>query len=173
MSIICPHCRYENLEGIDTCEKCQQDLHHESIPRPTEGLQRRLMLESVGHLNPVEPVLATPETPILTVIRKMQERQLGSALIVNEEGRLIGILTDRDVLQKIGFEQSDLAELPVHTVMTLDPVSLEEDDSIAFALNKMSVGGFRHIPIVKNGKPTGIITVKDVFHHLCQPAVNV
>jgi len=169
MPIICPHCRHENLEGIDTCEKCHQDLRHESLPKPKEGLQRRIMSESMRHLNPSGPILVRPETPILEVVRKMQEGQLGSALVVNEEGTLVGILTDRDVLQKIGFEQSDLTELPVHTLMTLDPVPLEEDDSIAFALNKMSVGGFRHIPVVRGGKPIGIITVKDLFHHLCRP----
>lgn len=169
MPIICPHCRHENLDGIDTCEKCQQDLRHESIPKPTEGLQKRIMLESMGHLNPAPPILVQAETSIQETIRKMQERQTGSALVVNEAGTLVGILTDRDVLQKIGFEQSDLTELPVHTLMTLDPVTLEEDDSIAYALNKMSVGGFRHIPIVRNGKPVGIITVKDVFHYLCRP----
>ena len=168
MPIICPHCKYENLDGIDTCEKCNQDLRDESVPRPTEGLQKRIMLESMGHLNPATPILVQPETSVLEVIHKMQERQMGSALVVNEEGTLVGILTDRDVLQKIGFDQSDLAELPIHTIMTLDPVTLEEDDSIAYALNKMSVGGFRHIPIVRSGKPVGIITVKDVFHHLCR-----
>ena len=169
MSIICPACKHENLAGVDTCEQCHQDLRHESLPRPTEGLQKRIMSESMNQLNPATPILALPETPALDVIRIMQKRQMGSALIVNEKGYLLGIFTDRDVLQKIGFEDSDLAELPIHTLMTLDPVALHGDDSIAYALNKMSVGGFRHIPIVKDGRATGIITVKDVFHYLCRP----
>jgi len=169
MPLICPHCSHENLSGNETCELCHQDLRHEVLPKPTTGLQKRIISETMSHLNPSSPILVSPETSALEVIQKMQERGIGSALIVDEKGMLVGIFTDRDILQKIGFEQSDLQELPIYTLMTLNPVSLTEDDSIAYALNKMSVGGFRHIPIVRNGKPVGLITVKDLFHYLCRP----
>ncbi len=52
--------------------------------------------------------------------------------------------------------------------MTPDPVVLRHDDPIAVAIHKMAVGGFRHIPIVENGKPTGVVTAHDVFHHLAK-----
>ncbi len=169
MVLICPHCGHENIAGADFCEACRHDLQPESIPQPTEGLQKRIMSESLSRLHPSTPILVTAETPLSDVIRQMQERQQGSALIVNEEGELIGIVTDRDIIQKVGFRSSGLEKLPVGEVMTHDPVALKREDSIAFALNKMCVGGFRHIPIVKDGKPTGTLTVKDLFHHLCQP----
>ena len=50
--------------------------------------------------------------------------------------------------------------------MTRDPVVLRHDETIAVAINKMAVGGFRHIPIVEDGRPMGVITARDVFHHL-------
>jgi CBS domain-containing protein len=50
--------------------------------------------------------------------------------------------------------------------MTPDPVVLRHDDPIAVAIHKMAVGGFRHIPIVEDGRPTGVVTARDVFHHL-------
>jgi CBS domain-containing protein len=52
--------------------------------------------------------------------------------------------------------------------MTPDPVVLRHDDPIALAIHKMAVGGFRHIPIVEDGRPTGVVTARDVFHHLAQ-----
>ena len=52
--------------------------------------------------------------------------------------------------------------------MTPDPVVLRHDDTIAVAINKMAVGGFRHIPIVEDGRPTGVVTARDVFHHLAE-----
>ena len=52
--------------------------------------------------------------------------------------------------------------------MTHDPVVLRHDDTIAVALNKMAVGGFRHIPIVEDGRPVGVVTARDVFRHLAQ-----
>ena len=50
--------------------------------------------------------------------------------------------------------------------MTPDPVVLRHDDPIAVAIHKMAVGGFRHIPIVEDGRPTGVVTARDVFRHL-------
>ena len=52
--------------------------------------------------------------------------------------------------------------------MTPDPVVLRHDDPIAIAIHKMAVGGFRHIPIVEDGRPTGVVTARDVFHHLAE-----
>ena len=52
--------------------------------------------------------------------------------------------------------------------MTPDPVVLRHDDPIAVAIHKMAVGGFRHIPIIEDGRPTGVVTARDVFHHLAE-----
>ena len=52
--------------------------------------------------------------------------------------------------------------------MTPDPVVLRHDDPIAIAIHKMAVGGFRHIPIIEDGRPTGVVTARDVFHHLAE-----
>ena len=53
-------------------------------------------------------------------------------------------------------------------LVTVDPVVLRHDDPIAIAIHKMAVGGFRHIPIVEDGRPTGVVTARDVFHHLAE-----
>jgi len=52
--------------------------------------------------------------------------------------------------------------------MTRDPVVLRHDDPIAVAIHKMAIGGFRHIPIVEDGRPTGVVTARDVFQHLAE-----
>jgi CBS domain-containing protein len=57
---------------------------------------------------------------------------------------------------------------PLAEVMTRDPVVLRHDDTVAVAINKMAVGGFRHIPIVEDGRPTGIVSARDIFHHLAE-----
>jgi CBS domain-containing protein len=58
----------------------------------------------------------------------------------------------------------------VAELMTPDPVVLRPDDSIAVAINKMAVGGFRHIPLVENGRATGIVSARDVFRHILESA---
>ena len=61
-----------------------------------------------------------------------------------------------------------LDTLNVGDFMTPDPVVLRHDDPIALAIHKMAVGGFRHIPIIDDGRPTGVVTARDVFHHLAE-----
>ena len=85
---------------------------------------------------------------------------------MTEGDRLVGIFTDRDAVLKVaGLERQ---ARPIATLMTRDPVVLRHDETIAVAINKMAVGGFRHIPIVEDGRPTGVVTARDVFRHLVE-----
>ncbi len=94
----------------------------------------------------------------------MNDHHTGCVL-VGREGKLIGIFTERDLLTK-DFFRSDSHTVAVETVMTKNPETLEVDDSIAFALNKMSVGGYRHIPIMQGGRPVGVLSVRDIVDFL-------
>ena len=87
-------------------------------------------------------------------------------VLVTVDDRLVGIFTDRDAVVKAAGKRLDAFH--VRDFMTPDPVVLRHDDPIAIAINKMAVGGFRHIPIVEDGRPTGVVTARDVFHHLAE-----
>ena len=93
----------------------------------------------------------------------MQQAGAG-CLIVEDGGHVRGILSERDLVMKL--TDGNLAATTVADLMTADPVVLRPDDSIAVAINKMAVGGFRHIPLVVNGQATGIVTARDVFRHI-------
>jgi CBS domain-containing protein len=75
-----------------------------------------------------------------------------------------GILSERDLVMKL--DDATLERTTVADLMTPDPVVLRPDDSIAVAINKMAVGGFRHIPLVIDGQATGIVSARDVFRHI-------
>ena len=75
-----------------------------------------------------------------------------------------GILSERDLVMKL--TEWKLDGVTVADLMTADPVVLRPDDSIAVAINKMAVGGFRHIPLVENGRAVGIVSARDVFRHI-------
>jgi CBS domain-containing protein len=85
------------------------------------------------------------------------------AVAVIEDGRAIGIFTERDVLKRVAQLPERLA-LPVTEVMTPDPVILRESDTIATALNKMGSGGFRHMPLASAEGLVGIVTARDVLN---------
>jgi CBS domain-containing protein len=92
----------------------------------------------------------------------MQLHRIGCVTV--EADRLVGILTERDLVLKLGGRS--LAGVRVSEVMTPDPVVLRGDDTIAVAIHKMALGGFRHIPLVSGGRATGIISARDLSHHL-------
>src|SRR5207237_2001975 len=93
----------------------------------------------------------------------MREHRIGGVL--GEEGeRLAGIITERDLLLKLA--RDDLTP-PIRDFMTSDPEVLAPEDPIVYALNKMSVGGFRHVPLVDaEHRPVGIVSVKDIVDYI-------
>jgi predicted transcriptional regulator len=161
----CPTCGYENLLGSDVCDNCGSDLAGHDTPQSPTTFRGQLLGEHLDALG-----IATPETVPATAdvneaIRRMHENGIDCVLVTENE-RLVGIFTDRDAVLKVaGVERQ---ARPISTLMTRDPVVLRHDETIAVAINKMAVGGFRHIPIVDDGRPTGVVTARDVFHHIVE-----
>jgi len=96
---------------------------------------------------------------IKSVIELMQSKKIGSVVVTNL-GELSGIVTERDILMKVICLIDDLENTPVTKIMTSDPQSLRKEDEIAYILNNMHVGGYRHIPIVnENDEPVSMISI--------------
>jgi CBS domain-containing protein len=107
-------------------------------------------------------VCVCPATTVGHAIEAMNEHRTGCVLVVEHE-RLVGVFTERDVLTKVAAQGLCVDESAVEEVMTADPECLTLDDGIAYALNMMSVGGFRHIPLVDaERRPTGIVAMRDI-----------
>jgi CBS domain-containing protein len=162
--MLCPVCRHDNFEGEDNCENCGADLRTSDIPQPAIDYRGRLLGQHLDELRPAPPQILESTSDVSEAIRLMHESQI-DCVLVTERGRLVGIFTDRDAVLKVAGTSAD--RRPLRDVMTRDPVVLRDDDPIAVAINKMAVGGFRHIPIVDGGGlPTGVVSAKDVFHHI-------
>jgi len=159
----CPTCGYENLSGADVCDNCGSDLAGRDVPEPAISFHEPLLGEHLDALGIVPPEIVDASTDIDAAIRRMHDKGIDCLLVV-EEGRLVGIFTDRDAVLKVAG--TVLADRSIGALMTQDPVVLRHDETIAVAINKMAVGGFRHIPIVEDGRPTGVVTARDVFRHL-------
>jgi CBS domain-containing protein len=159
----CPACGYENLTGAEVCDNCGADLGGHDVPQQAGAFRGQLMGARLDALGIPQPILVEPDTSVAEVIDRMHEAEADSVLVV-EADQLVGIFTDRDAVVKLAGEP--LADRPVREFMTADPVVLRHDDPLAVAIHKMAVGGFRHIPIVDRGRPTGVVTARDVFRHL-------
>lgn len=160
----CPVCGYDNLEGVDNCENCGADLRTVDIPHPSDEFEARLVRDHLAALDSDAPVFVSPDDAIGETIRRMQERAFGVALAVVEGDRLVGIFTERDALLKVAGRPLD--GVRVRDVMTPDPVVLRDEDNIAVALHKMAVGGFRHIPLLEDGRISRVVSAPDLFRHI-------
>jgi CBS domain-containing protein len=163
--MICAVCGYENLQGEDTCDNCGSDLRTVDIPKPSTGLEDRLVRDHLDSIKSRTPVMVSPGMPVRAAIRTMQD-QRSNALLVGEGKQLAGIFTERDAIMKLAGKGLD--GVVVSDVMTRDPVVLRADDTIAIAIHKMAVGGFRHIPLVEDGRVTGVISSQDLVRHILQ-----
>lgn len=105
----------------------------------------------------------TEAASIADAVRRMKTSRIGSLAVVSASGDLVGIVTERDVLFKVMLEDVDIHATRIASIMTRDPETLMADDSLVFLMNKMHVGGFRHVPIVDEaGRPTHVLSIKDV-----------
>lgn len=96
-------------------------------------------------------------------ISLMQKRKVGSLVIIDDKDELVGIFTERDVLMRVIGIIANWEETPLSDVMTATPQTLQKGDEIAYVLNNMHVGGYRHIPIVdENDRPISMVSIKDV-----------
>jgi CBS domain-containing protein len=162
--VICAVCGFQNIQGEDECANCGADLRTVDIPSPSTALEDRLVRDHLDRVHGREPILVAPDTPVRAALRQMQD-QRANALLVGDGAHLHGIFTERDALLKVAGQGLD--GVTVSQVMTPDPVVLRADDTIAVAIHKMAVGGFRHIPLVaEDGRVTGIVTAQDVMRHI-------
>ncbi len=144
-------------------------LEEESIARERsiEEPDSRLLEQPIRTLpNLRAPLCLAPTTSLAATIGAMRSARTGCVLVVTE-GRLCGIFTEHDVLARIVGEPLDLNAHTLREFMTPDPETLTADDAIVWALNKMAVGGFRHVPLVdERGRATGIVAMPNVVEHL-------
>lgn len=162
--MICPSCGFENIQGNDECERCGADLRTVDIPAASNAFEASLVnvpLTAVPHHT---PITIDPGASAADAVRQMQDAGVGCLLVEDANGTLLGVMSERDLLMRLPGTRLD--GVRVSDLMTADPVVLREDDSIAVALHKMAVGGFRHIPLVENGHATGIVSARDVFRHI-------
>jgi CBS domain-containing protein len=170
----CPSCGHENIDGIDRCENCLAPFRQLDIPSAdaSEGLARSVMEDNLNQLDREDPICVAPDLPALEVTRLMKNSNSGCALVVDGK-KLVGIFTEHDVLMmmtdsptKAGL--SNAGDIAVKDLMSPNPETLDEDDSVAEALKKMSLGRYRHIPFKRSDGTYAVASIKSVLKYIAQ-----
>lgn len=162
--MLCPDCGHDNIDGEDLCDACGQPLVN--IDLSASELEQTITRETIKMLAPHAPIAIPPDTSVREAIQSLVEKRIGCLLVMRGE-ELVGIFTERDVLNRVS-ENPRVMDRPVQEFMTKTPTTATMEDSIAYALHAMDLGGYRHLPIVNGGgKPQGIISIRDILGYLC------
>ncbi len=107
-------------------------------------------------------VIAAPETTVSQAAKLMAHRKMSAVLVVREE-LLVGIFTERDAVSRVIARGLDVQTTRVADVMTPSPQTAEPEQSFGYALLLMHENGYRHVPVVVDGKPVGLVTARSAL----------
>ncbi|HEY6514725.1 MAG TPA: CBS domain-containing protein [Steroidobacteraceae bacterium] len=118
-------------------------------------------------------VTVKPSDDLIAAAHAMREKHVGY-LIVSEHARVIGVLTDRDIVVGVLAQEVDARTLKVGDVMTRDPLLIEEDQSIEAVLCHMREAGVRRVPVVdRSGALSGVLSIDDVLERIAEDLLNI
>ena len=150
------------MQAREDVEAFDQDEENLELTQLGSALLRETLKDALSNAG----LILDEQTTLEDAVREMREHRQGCVL-VTREGKLSGIFTERDVLMKVVGTDIDLARTPIRPYMTRDPVRLPQDAIVAYALNKMCLEGFRHVPLTDaEGRPVGVVSMRDIIEYL-------
>jgi CBS domain-containing protein len=134
----------------------------------TKVLDSDTFKKPVKNIKVKKPLMLDVGKMVSDAVEVMQQKNMGCVLIV-KGGKLAGILTERDILMKLIGSGKDFGKVKVEDIMTRDPQAFQPEDSVAFVLNAMAVGGYRHVPIVdQENRPVAVVSMKDIVNFIVE-----
>ena len=104
----------------------------------------------------------TPGTSVAQVAQQLSVRRIGSVLVLDEDGGVAGIVSERDLVRALASHGAAALELEARQVMTRDVVTCDPDESIDQVMATMTSGRFRHLPVVRHGELLGLVSIGDI-----------
>ena len=133
-----------------------------AVEQDVLGLQR-----PISDLSQLQPIVdISPQTSIAEAVSTMSSKCVGCLLITDNQ-QLVGLFTERDVLRRVVGQGVDESSTSVSELMTPNPETLPIDSPLVFALQRMSVGGYRHIPLMNSDDmPVAVVSMRDIVEHI-------
>ena len=122
------------------------------------------ILAAKGH----DVVTIEPSASLADAAKLLAEKRIGAVLILGADRRIAGILSERDIVRAIGERGADVLNEPVSVAMTRKVSTCNETELVSNIMERMSAGKFRHMPVVDQGQPIGMISIGDVVKHRLQ-----
>ena len=107
-------------------------------------------------------VTIDPTTDVAAAAKLLSERRIGAVVVTGPEGRIVGILSERDIVRALAERGTEALKLPLTELMTRKVATCSPADTVASLMEQMTAGKFRHVPVVEQGRLVGIISIGDV-----------
>jgi CBS domain-containing protein len=104
----------------------------------------------------------TQDVPISEAVARLAAKRIGALVVVDKKGRVEGIVSERDVVRAIGQRGPGILADPISSIMTREVVSCRERETINDVMSRMTLGRFRHLPVIEDGQLVGIVSIGDV-----------
>lgn len=105
------------------------------------------------------------EKPLRDAVRVLANNNIGSLIVLGNDGKIAGILSERDIIRASNSDPVNFLDFPVHKIMTSKVIVVEPDDEIAYVETVMTNNRIRHLPVLQNKVLVGIISIGDVVKH--------
>jgi CBS domain-containing protein len=106
-----------------------------------------------------------PNTNVAAAVKILAERRIGALVVTGPDRRVVGIVSERDIVKELGARGPAVLELPLTDVMTRKVRTCSPSDTISSIMEQMTDGKFRHVPVVEQGRLAGLISIGDVVKH--------
>jgi len=117
---------------------------------------------------------ARPDVTLLEIANKLSQKKIGAIVIVGDRGDVVGIVSERDVIRKLGERGPDVLNEPVSQTMTSSVISCQEASTLDELMEIMTQGRFRHVPVIEDGALVGIVSIGDIVkNHIAEVEMEV
>jgi CBS domain-containing protein len=113
-------------------------------------------------------VTIDPGASLAEAVRLLAEKRIGAALILGADHRIVGIISERDVVRALAEGGAAALDQPVSRTMTRKVETCNERDTVSSIMERMTTGKFRHMPVVDQGRLVGVVSIGDIVKHRLQ-----
>ncbi len=117
---------------------------------------------------------ARPDATLLEIVNKLAQKKIGAIVIVGDNGEVAGIISERDVIRRLGERGEQALTETVSQSMTSSVTSCQETSTLDEMMEVMTQGRFRHVPVIEDGALVGIVSIGDIVkHHIAEVEMEV
>jgi CBS domain-containing protein len=127
-----------------------------------------MTVKSILAIKGSDVVTIEPTANIADAAKRLAERRIGALVVTGPDRRVVGILSERDIIQALAAHGTAALDLSLTEVMTRKVVTCSAGDTISSLMERMTEGKFRHMPVLEQGKLVGIVSIGDVVKHRVQ-----